>query len=153
MNDTKHILIVDDDQDIRTLLQDFLSQYDYQVSIASNGVEMFKVLNKTSVDLIILDVMMPDLSGFDVCKRLRADKKTQFLPVIIVTSLHEIEDKIAALESGADDFITKPPNEIELAARIRSLLRIKKQRDEIEAIKRDFTAMLVHDLPGPEWSV
>ncbi|MBC7541713.1 MAG: HAMP domain-containing histidine kinase, partial [Candidatus Sericytochromatia bacterium] len=99
--------------------------------------------------LMLLDVMMPGLSGLVVCQRLRSDPLTMFQPIILVTSLTRREDRLAGIDAGADDFLTKPIDPLELVARVRSLLRISQQRDEIERLKNEFTSMLVHDLRSP----
>lgn len=114
------LLIVDDDFDIRDLLSKFLSQHDFRTLIARNGKEMFQFLQSDEISLIILDVMMPGASGFDLCREIR---KNQLLPIILLTAICEETDKIVGLELGADDYIVKPFNPRELLARIKAILR------------------------------
>ena len=120
MEHTIHVLIVDDDAEIRQLLEQLLIKYNYQVSTASNGNEMFAVLNSKSVDLILLDVLLPGDDGFVLCRKIR-EKYT--IPVIMVTAIGEATDRVVGLEMGADDYLTKPFNARELVARIRAVMR------------------------------
>jgi len=127
-----HILVVDDDQRNARLMQMVLRSEGYRTTIASTGTEALHLLNATLCDLVILDVMMPGMSGYDVCRALRREPKTQAIPVILVTALADSTDRVEGIEAGADDFITKPFNEVEVRARARSLLRIKALRDQLE---------------------
>jgi len=104
----------------------------YQTTVASSGPEALSVLEGEAIDLIILDVMMPGMSGFEVCRAIRDNPRTVFLPIILVTALTDSSDRVAGIESGADDFISKPFNEVEVRARARSLLRIKALHDQLE---------------------
>jgi diguanylate cyclase (GGDEF)-like protein len=104
---------------------------------ARDGQEALDQVAATLPDLILLDVMMPKLNGFEVCERLKSDPVTRIIPVIMVTALNEIEDKIKATESGADDFVSKPFNKLELLTRVKSLLRIKQLHDELSAKVRE----------------
>lgn len=117
-----HLLIVDDDQEIRTLLSDYLSQHHYQVSLAQNDLELFEHLENASskIELIILDIMLPGANGLELCKQIRSKLDT---PIIMLTAVNEDSDKILGLEFGADDYLAKPFNPRELLARIRSVLR------------------------------
>lgn len=115
-----HILIIDDDRDIRRSLGAYLGQHGFRTSAAANAKEMDRLLATASVDLIVLDVMMPGEDGFSVCRRLQ---ETSQVPVILLTALHESTDRIVGLELGADDYVTKPFEPRELVARIRSVLR------------------------------
>ncbi len=110
-------------------------------------------------DVVLLDVMMPGMSGFEVCRRIRADPETATLPIVMVTALQEMADRVQALEAGADDFLAKPVDDVEVVARVRSLVRVKRQRDaldqaysdlkKVESMRDSLTAMLVHDLRTP----
>jgi len=104
----------------------------YRVQIARDGTEALDRFRIEMPDLVLMDVMMPRLDGLETCRRLKADPGTRLVPVVLVTSLNDTEDRIRGLEAGADDFITKPVNAAELKARVRSLLRIKRYTDELD---------------------
>jgi adenylate cyclase len=127
-----HILVVDDDGRNARLMQIVLRSEGYRTSISSSGPEALALLVVDPVDLIVLDVMMPGMSGYDVCRQIRENKQTFFLPVILVTALTDATDRVEGIEAGADDFISKPFNEVEIRARVRSLLRIKALHDQLE---------------------
>jgi len=125
------ILVVDDlPQNVR-LLDAVLSPHGFRVATASSGKEALDVLGKEHLDLVLLDILMPGIDGYEVCRRIREDPETAFLPVIMITA-SEGEEKIRAIESGADDFIHKPFDQAELLARVRSLVRVKRYHDTIE---------------------
>ncbi len=126
------VLVVDDVPLNRKLQQAYLDAVGYEVLLAQDGVEALQRIEEETPDLILLDVMMPKMNGFQVCRRLKNNDTTRFIPVIMVTALNEIEDKIKGIEAGADDFICKPFNKLELLARVKSLLRIKHLHDELE---------------------
>lgn len=126
------ILVVDDIPLNRKLEKTYLESVGYQVILANDGVEALQRVDEEAPDLILLDVMMPKMDGFNVCRRLRHTENTRFIPIIMVTALNEIEDKVKGIEAGADDFISKPFNKLELLARVKSLLRIKYLHDELE---------------------
>lgn len=115
------------------LLTTYLSSVGYNVIAARDGQEALEKIPACSPDLILLDVMMPKFNGFEVCERIKNDEATRIIPVIMVTALNEIEDKIRATEAGADDFVSKPFNKLELLTRVKSLLRIKELHDELNA--------------------
>jgi len=119
-NDNAHILVIDDDQEIRKPLAEYLRRRGFRTSIAGDGKEMDAVLATSSIDLVVLDVMMPGEDGFSICRRLQ---ETTQVPVILLTALAEDADRIVGLELGADDYVNKPFNPRELVARIRSVLR------------------------------
>ncbi|MCI0691910.1 diguanylate cyclase [candidate division KSB1 bacterium] len=131
------ILVVDDVPVNVQLLTTYLTSVGYEVVTARDGQEALDQVAATLPDLILLDVMMPKLNGFEVCERLKSDPTTRIIPVIMVTALNEIEDKIKATESGADDFVSKPFNKLELLTRVKSLLRIKQLHDELSAKVRE----------------
>lgn len=120
MNPQPHILVVEDDGEVSALVARFLRTNDMRVSVAANGRAMAKQMQDARIDLVVLDVMLPDEDGLSICRRLRA---TSTLPIIILTAKAEDVDRIIGLEMGADDYISKPFNPRELLARIRSVLR------------------------------
>jgi len=126
------VLVVDDlEQNIR-LLEAVLGSNGYDVTAASSGPEALERVSQDVPDIVLLDIQMPGMNGYEVCRRLRESPATQFLPVVMVTSSDQ-EVRINAIEAGADDFIIKPFNKQELLARVRSLVRIKRYHDTIEA--------------------
>lgn len=125
------ILVVDDIETNRRLLEARLSAEYFDVVLASSGAECLEKAAETMPDLILLDVMMPGMDGFETCKRLKADPATRHIPVIMVTALDQREDRVKGLEAGADEFLTKPVNDVALFARVRSLLRLKEVLDEL----------------------
>jgi adenylate cyclase len=125
------VLVVDDlAQNVR-LLEAVLSPKGFRVAKASSGEEALRVLDTEHPDLVLLDILMPGMDGYEVCRRIRQDPRTAFLPVIMITASGE-EQKIRAIEAGADDFVNKPFNQAELLARVRSLVRVKQYHDTIE---------------------
>lgn len=129
---TRTILVVDDVPVNIQLLTTYLSSEGYNVISARDGEEAITQMQSQRPDLVLLDVMMPKKNGFEVCKLIKNNEETNFIPVIIVTALNELQDKIKGMDSGADDFISKPFNKLELLARVRSLLRIKYLHDELK---------------------
>jgi class 3 adenylate cyclase len=125
------ILVVDDVERNVRLLADILRVKGYDVITAASGLEALSQVEQERPDLVLLDVMMPGMSGYDVCRAIRANPQTGILPVVMVTAL-DASERIAGLEAGADDFLTKPINQPELLARVKSLLRIKSLYDEVQ---------------------
>ena len=125
------ILIVDDTPANIKLLGDLLAMRGYQVSTAVNGEDALAKVAAEKPDLVLLDVMMPGLSGYDVCRRIRADPATALLPVVMCTSLDPQQERVKGIEAGADDFLSKPVNQPELFARVKSSLRVKALHDEL----------------------
>jgi putative two-component system response regulator len=130
--DTATVLVVDDEPDNVDLLQVYLEAEGYQVMTAYRGEEALEKAFARQPDLVLLDVMMPGLNGFEVCRRLKAARRTQFVPVVIITALRERRDRVAGAEAGADDFLTKPFDRVELLARVRNLLQIRHLTDKLE---------------------
>ena len=131
MTDAQHkILVVDDTPANVKLLVDVLGAKGFAVTAAVNGEEALVKVAQDPPDLILLDIMMPGLSGYEVCKRLRADPQTALLPIVLCTSLDPQQERVNGIEAGADDFLTKPINRPELFARVKSLLKLKEFTDE-----------------------
>jgi len=130
------VLVVDDNQVNRELLESHLSGEGYGVRQAADGERALEMVQARLPDLVLLDVMMPGLSGYEVCRRIRDLPAGRLLPIIMVTSLSETSDKVAAADAGADDFISKPIDRQELVTRVRSLLRIKQYQDELAILNR-----------------
>jgi adenylate cyclase len=130
------ILVVDDEPKNVKLLADILTVKGYAVTTARSGAEALELIRSSPPDLVLLDVMMPAMNGYEVCQAVRADPAIRVLPVVLVTALDPSE-RIKGLEAGADDFLTKPINQPELIARVRSLLRIKSLYDQVEAQKAE----------------
>jgi PAS domain S-box-containing protein len=129
----KNILVVDDEPKNIELLEAYLLPQGYEIVKAASGMEALEKFFGNQIDLVLLDVIMPGMSGFEVLKKLRADKKTQRTPVIMITALNEAEDRIKAIEAGCDDFVAKPFDKHELLVRVESLLRIKSLYNELDA--------------------
>lgn len=127
-----HILIVDDNPQNVELLEAYLSALRCRVSSASDGLEAISAVQQAPPDLILLDVMMPRMSGFEVCQRLKSDPATREIPVLMVTALNEVGDVERGAEAGTDDFLSKPFNKIELLTRVRTLLRLRLLKRELD---------------------
>jgi putative two-component system response regulator len=145
MKDKQLILVVDDQPQNIELLEAYLAPQGYEVVSAASGEEALQKLAQNPVDLILLDVMMPGMDGFEVTRRIRKDPLHRLLPIILVTALRETEDRVKGIEAGCDDFLSKPVDKVELLARVRSLLKVKAYNDllsnyraelESEVIKR-----------------
>lgn len=128
----------------------------YELSFAADGYEALSHLDEESADVILLDVMMPGMDGFELCERLRRNPKWQHVPIILVTALDSKQDLARGLDAGADDFLHKPYNGLELRARVRSMLRIKQRHDELATalkLRDDLSSMIVHDIRSPLSSI
>ena len=130
---TARILIVDDIPTNVRLLEARLTAEYYEVLTASSGAQALAICAESDIDIVLLDVMMPEMDGFEVCRRLKADPKTQHVPVLMITALDQPSDRVKGLEVGADDFITKPVDDMQLMARVKSLIRLKSLTDELRA--------------------
>lgn len=126
------VLIVDDNPVNVELLKAQLKPYPYTLDSAYDGEEALKKIHDDPPDLVLLDLMMPKVSGYEVCRHLKQNKETQFIPVIVITALSELDDKLRAIELGADDFLVKPFNKLELTTRIKSLLNLKALHDDVD---------------------
>ena len=127
------ILVVDDTPANVKLLVDVLTAKGYDASAAVNGEDALAMIAAQPPDLVLLDIMMPGLSGYEVCRRIRANPETALLPVVLCTSLDPQQERLNGIEAGADDFVSKPINRPELLARVKSLLRIKSLQDEVKS--------------------
>ncbi len=127
-----HVLIVDDNRQNVELLEAYLSALPCEISSAFDGVEALAAVAQRPPDLILLDIMMPRMSGFEVCQRLKSDPATRDIPVLMVTALNEVGDVERGAEAGTDDFLSKPFNRIELLTRVRSLLRMRLLKRELD---------------------
>ena len=126
------ILIVDDNLQNAELLEAYLEALDCNTRIAVDGVEAMEEVGKLAPDLVLLDIMMPRMSGFEVCRRLKGDERTKDIPVVMVTALNELADVERSVDCGADDFLSKPINKLELLTRVKSLLRVRSLKSELE---------------------
>ena len=128
---TARVLVVDDVPANVKLLEARLSAEYFDVATATNGVEALAICEKAECDIVLLDVMMPDMDGFEVCRRIKGNPLTHHIPVVMVTALDHPSDRVRGLEAGADDFLTKPVSDVALIARVRSLARLKMMTDEL----------------------
>ncbi|HEX4823285.1 MAG TPA: hybrid sensor histidine kinase/response regulator [Candidatus Polarisedimenticolaceae bacterium] len=163
---THDVLVVDDDPRNRRLLEEYLVSAGYEVRLAPDGESALRMAAERPPDLVLLDVMMPDLSGLEVCRRLKADPRTRLAQVVLVTALDGTPHKVEGLDTGADDYVAKPVRREEFMAKVRSLLRARRlmaeleearatlaarnaKLEELEALKETLTQTLVHDLKNP----
>src|SRR5436309_1306040 len=128
---TARVLVVDDIPSNVKLLEAKLSAEYFEVASAYNGLEALAKIDEQHPDIVLLDVMMPGMDGFEVCRRIKQNPRTAHLPVVMVTALDQPADRVAGLEAGADDFLTKPVDDAALFARVRSLVRLKMMTDEL----------------------
>jgi DNA-binding response OmpR family regulator len=160
------VLVVDDSQESVDLLEYFLKPAGYKIIKARDGEEALEIIEKEPPDIILLDIMLPKINGYEVCERLKKRQSTFHIPIIMITVLKELKDKIKALEAGADDFLSKPFDSVELLTRVKSLLRIKQYHDEIikrnqelekqkeallreDQLKKELTNLIIHDMKNP----
>jgi putative two-component system response regulator len=134
--ETSTILLVDDDQRNLKLLEAILSSLPYEILKANDGEEALVLVQKKEVDLILLDVMMPGISGYEVCRRLKTQEKTRLIPIVLITALDDLDSRVKGMESGADDFISKPVNRIEILARTKSLIKNRKMNNSLINIEK-----------------
>ncbi|MEZ6089787.1 MAG: response regulator [Pirellulaceae bacterium] len=129
------ILIADDNEANRELLDAYLANVDCEIEHAVDGADCMAKVESFAPDLVLLDVMMPKLSGFEVCKKIKTNPATQQVIVLMVTALNELGDIERAVESGTDDFLTKPVNKFQLLKRVENMLKLKGTRDELERLR------------------
>ena len=126
------VLVVDDNRQNLELLVAYLEDLDCEIVTAENGIKAMEMVKQSPPDLILLDVMMPQISGFEVCRRLKGDPNTTGIPIIMVTALSEFGDIERAIDSGTDDFLSKPVNKWELITRVKTMLKLKHLTDKLE---------------------
>ena len=152
MNKKPQILIVDDEPYARQTIEMLLLKESYELLFAEDAHEALAQLDDEIPDVILSDVMMPNMDGFELCRRIKRNPKWNHVPIILVTALDSKQDLARGLEAGADDFLHKPINGLELRARVRSMLRIKLRHDELQAalqMRQDLANMIVHDIRSP----
>lgn len=132
MSRAGRVLVVDDEELNRKLLRGLLTSRGFDVEEAANGEEALRKVHEISPDLVLLDIMMPRVDGLKVCRELKQNPRTQLIPVILLTALSALDDRVAGLEAGADDFLTKPFHQPELLARVRALIRMKQLTNQLE---------------------
>ena len=135
--DDAMVLLVDDNQQNLELMQAYLDDLPCRTETAMDGIEAMERIAQDRPDLVLLDVMMPRMSGFEVCQKIKANPETRGTAIIMVTALNEVPDYERAVESGTDDFLSKPVNKLELVTRVRSLLRVSLLRRKLDEIMRD----------------
>ncbi len=146
-----HVLVVDDSPDNLFFVQTALEEEGYEITLAEDGKVALEKIEQSPPDLVLLDVMMPEMDGFEVTRRIRENPKLPFMPILLITA-HDHPSVVRGLDSGADDFIRKPVEVDELLARVRSLLRLKHsvdERDQIARQREDFVSWMTHDLRTP----
>jgi len=148
----KRIAVVDDEPASREALCALLSAEDFDIISVSSGRELLRRMSELLPDVILLDVVMPELDGYSVCHELKHSVTFRHIPIILITALDSMQDRIRGLEAGADEFLSKPVTRLELQARVRTMLRIKMQYDELERMlemRQALSYMIVHDLRNP----
>ena len=136
MADKSRILIADDNQPNCELLEAYLADLDCDIAMAADGLDTLNKVKSFQPDLILLDVMMPKLSGFEVCRKLKDDRTTRRIMILMVTALNELGDIERAVQAGTDDFLSKPVNKLELVKRVENMLKLKDISDENERLRR-----------------
>ena len=147
---TNKILIADDNAANRELLEAYLAPFDCQIELATDGQDALDKARAFLPDLLLLDVMMPKLSGFEVCHQLKGDPTTARIMVLMVTALNELGDIERAVKAGTDDFLSKPINKLELVKRVENMLRLRDATDELERLRQYIRAMDDQSRPAIE---
>jgi PAS domain S-box-containing protein len=142
------ILVVDDQPQNRTLLEAFLVPWGYEIVMASSGGEALGELSAHTIDLVLMDVVMPGMDGFEATRRIRQDPRHRLLPIVLVTALRETQDRVMGIQAGCDGFISKPVDKEELFAKVESLLRIKSLHDEVDAA-REYAESIINTTHEP----
>jgi len=143
MKNKPKILVVDDEERNLRLMEAMLIPLGYEVVLAQDGIEALNRVRKIPPDVILLDVMMPKINGLEVARQLKEDEGTKIIPVVMVTALKEVEDRVKALEVGADDFLSKPVDKSELIATVNSQLKVKAYNDHMHNYQRELEAEVV----------
>ena len=141
MKERYKILIADDNPTNVELLEAYLADCDREVAVASDGIETLTLAQKIHPDLILLDIMMPKMSGFEVCHKLKSDPATKDIMILMVTALNELGDIERAVAAGCDDFLSKPIHKLELLKRVENMLRLRQVTDELARLKAYIDAM------------
>lgn len=128
------ILIADDNQQNVELLEAYLSDVDCHIQAAADGEQTLERVKKDPPDLILLDIMMPKISGFEVCRKLKSDERTRDIQILMITALNQVGDIERAVQAGTDDFLIKPVNKLELTLRVKSLLRVRRLQNELDRV-------------------
>ncbi|MHB8067740.1 MAG: response regulator [Desulfobaccales bacterium] len=136
MNQKPRILLVDDEPMNVALLEAVLVSRGYEVTPATNGIEALDLIHKDNIDLVLLDIMMPEMDGFEVCRRIKDDERLRDIPIILLTALHSKQDRIKGIEAGAEDFISKPFDQGEVIARIKMLLKLREMNESLRSAYR-----------------
>lgn len=144
-NNRGHVLVGDDQDDNRALIVRYLTQAGYAVRQATNGAEAPAAIAFEKPDMILMDVIMPGMNGFEVCHKLKADPETLDVPLVLITGLHSEQDRVAGIDTGVDDFLSKPVYAEELVARVRSLMRLTEARKALEG------ARLAREIEQRQW--
>lgn len=143
------ILIADDNAANVELLEIFLSELDCEIAVAVDGLDTLQKVATFQPDLILLDIMMPKLSGFEVCRRIKENPQTRNIMVLMVTALNELGDIERAVAAGCDDFLSKPVNKLELLKRVENMLKLRHVTDELERLRRYIDSMDQANRPVP----
>ena len=148
MSDKPRVLIADDNQANVELLEAYLVELDCDIAVASDGQETLDQVAEFRPDVLLLDVMMPKFSGFEVCRQLKDDPQTSRIMILMVTALNEFDDIERAVNVGTDDFLSKPVQKLELVKRVQNMIRLKDVTDEVERLQRYICDM--EDAQGPQ---
>lgn len=141
MNERHKILIADDNPTNVELLEAYLADYDCEIAVASDGLETLTLARRIHPDLILLDIMMPKMSGFEVCQKLKSDPATKDIMILMVTALNELGDIERAVAAGCDDFLSKPIHKLELLKRVENMLKLRQVTDELARLRAYIDAM------------